>query len=298
LSIQQVNSNHIKGIALLLAAMASFSVLDTIAKRLTQSNPAIMVAWARYAFHLLLMVIFLWPKRGTGLIRSKRLSLQFGRGLLLGVSTITFFTSLSKLPLADAAGIAMVAPILVSVVAVWLLKETPPPGTWLALACSLVGVMLIIRPGGSDFTWYLLLPVASAICFAGYQLTTRVLANDAPVMTTLFLGAVSATLLLCLVVPFFWQWPSNPWDILGFVAMGAIGAFGHSLLIKAYSYAPASTLAPYIYMQIVLALLFGWMVFGHFPDQWAMLGMLIVTLSGLLLALASRYRSREFTEPL
>ncbi len=274
------------GIALMLAALSCFTLLDTLAKKLTQSNPVMMVVWARYFFHVLLMAVVLGPRMGLRLVRTQRPGLQALRGLILGLSSISFFTGLSLMPLAEAAAISMIAPILLSIIAVAWLKEKAPRGTWLALLFSLSGVLLIIRPGSEIFRWAMVLPLISACCFAGYQLTTRMLSSSDDGLSTLFLGAVSATAMLSLIVPFHWHWPADAWQVAGFVLMGAIGAFGHSLLIRAYRHATATRLAPFIYMQIVVALLLGWVVFGHFPDGLSLLGMTIVACSGLLLTLA------------
>ena len=274
------------GIWLLLAALCCFTTLDTLAKKLTETNPVMMVVWARYFFHVLLMALVLGPTWGMRLVRTKRPGMQLMRGLFLGASSIFFFSSLALMPLAEASSITMTAPIILSVMAVGLLKEKPPRGTWLALCVSMAGVLLIIRPGSSVFNWAMLLPLITAFCFAGYQLSTRLLAGSDDGMTTLFLGAAAATAVICLVVPFFWKWPTRSLDVAGFVAMGAIGAYGHSLLIKAYRHANATRLAPFLYMQMVVALLFGWLAFGHFPDAMALTGMAIVTCSGLLLTFA------------
>jgi drug/metabolite transporter (DMT)-like permease len=273
------------GILLMLTALSCFTVLDTIAKKLTQTNPVMMVVWARYFFHVVLMALVLGPTWGLSLIKTKRPKLQILRGMALCMSSIFFFTSLSMMPLAEAAAITMVAPILLSAMAVWWLKEKAPPGTWLALGLSMTGVLIIVRPGSEVFSWATFLPLMTAFCFASYQLTTRLLSSSDAGMTTLFLGALSATVVICAIVPFFWKWPERWIDVAGFVAMGAIGAFGHSLLIRAYRHASATRLAPFIYMQIVLSLFFGWLVFGNFPDSLALFGMAIVTTSGMLLTL-------------
>ncbi len=276
----------------MLMALSCFTVLDTIAKKLTQTNPVMMVVWARYFFHVLLMALVLGPSWGFRLVKTKRPKLQIVRGIALCMSSIFFFSSLAMMPLAEASAITMTAPILLSAMAVWLLKEKAPPGTWFALGLSMTGVLMIVRPGSEVFSWTTFLPLMTAICFACYQLTTRLLSSSDAGMTTLFLGGLSATAVICAIVPFFWKWPERWIDVLGFVAMGAIGSFGHSLLIRAYRHASATRLAPYIYMQIVLALTFGWAFFGSFPDGMALLGMTVVTLSGVLLALFRRRQAQ------
>ncbi|HRO59600.1 MAG TPA: DMT family transporter [Burkholderiaceae bacterium] len=279
---------HLRGILLLVAAVFSFSVLDSIGKHLARDYPVPMVVWARYFFHVAIMAVLLWPRMGRRLVQTKRPGLQFARGLGLGLSTVFFLTGLSLMPLAEASAITQIAPVLLAVLAVRFLGEKAPPGTWSALAVSFVGVLLIVRPGGQVIGWAALFPLGTAVCFVVYQLLTRKLSGVDDGLATLFIGALVATLIASLVVPWSWQWPYD-WNDAGlFVAMGAIGAFGHLLLIRAFERTPASVLAPYIYLQVVSALLLGWLVFGDFPDLWALAGMGLIALTGVAMALSRR----------
>ena len=281
---------QLRGILLLVAAVFSFSVLDSIGKHLAQDYPVPMVVWARYFFHVAIMAVLLWPRMGRRLVQTKRPGLQFARGLGLGLSTVFFLTGLSLMPLAEASAITQIAPVLLAVLAVRFLGEKAPPGTWSALAVSFVGVLLIVRPGGQVIGWAALFPLGTAVCFVVYQLLTRKLSGVDDGLATLFIGALVATVIASLVVPWSWQWPYDWRDAGLFIAMGAIGAFGHLLLIRAFERAPASVLAPYIYLQVVSALLLGWLVFGDFPDLWALAGMGLIALTGVAMALSRRRR--------
>lgn len=281
---------HLRGILLIIAAVSSFSILDSFAKHLTQSYPLPLVIWARYFFHVLIMVALLWPRMGTRLVRTKRPALQIARGVVLGASTLFFVSGISLMPLAEASAITLIAPVLLTLLAVRVLGEKAPPGTWWALGVSFVGVLLIVRPGGQVFTVAALLPLVTAFCFAGYQLMTRKLAGVDDGLTTLFIGALVAAVLATFVVPWFWEWPRSWFDAGLFVAMGGVGAFSHLLLVRAFERAPAALLAPFLYLQVVAALALGWLVFGNFPDLIALAGMGLIALTGV--TMVSR-RERE-----
>lgn len=276
------------GILLVVAAVSSFSVLDSFAKHLSQSYPLPLVIWARYFFHVVIMVALLWPRMGARLVATQRPGLQIARGVVLGMSTLFFVSGISLMPLAEASSITMVAPILLTLLARRFLREKAPPGTWWALAVSFAGVLLIVRPGGQVFGLPALFPLATAFCFAGYQLLTRKLAGVDDGLSTLFLGALVATALATLVVPWYWELPRNWIDAGLFLAMGAMGAFSHLLLVRGFERAPASLLAPFIYLQIVAALTLGWLVFGNFPDLVALAGMGLIALTGVTMALRGR----------
>jgi drug/metabolite transporter (DMT)-like permease len=278
----------LQGILLATAASASFAVLDAIVKYLVQTYPSPMVAWARYAFHVVVMAVLLTPRWGRRLVRTRRPALQVGRGMCLGLSSITFFAALAALPQAEATAIISIAPILVTVVSVRWLGERAPRGTWLALGVSFAGVLLIVRPGSDLFGLSALLPLAAALFATGYTLLTRRLAGQDDGIATLFIGGLVATVLLSGLVPLYWSTPYSVWHLALMVLAGAIGAGGHLLLVRAYERADATTLAPYTYMHAVAALITGWLVFDAFPDTVSLLGMVMIVTTGVAMAVLRR----------
>ena len=276
------------GILLAVAASASFAVLDAIVKYLTAFYPSPMVAWARYFFHVVVMLVILLPRWGWRLVATRHPGMQLARGLFLGLSSITFFAALARMPQAEATAIIAIHPLLVTVVAIHWLREVPPRGTWIALAVSLAGVLMIIRPGSDLFGPAALLPLMTVVFAAGYTLVTRRLAGQDDSMATLFIGGLVATGLLCLMLPAYWSPPQHWFHLVLFVAAGAVGAGGHLLLVRAYERASATTLAPYTYAHTVAALPVAFIVFGTFPDGWALVGMATIVATGVGMALARR----------
>jgi drug/metabolite transporter (DMT)-like permease len=291
--IPAAGTHPVRGIALLLCAVSCFAVMEAVVKTLAERNPVAMIVWARYFFNALLLLAFMAPAMGMALVRSRRPGLQWLRGAILAVSSAFFFSGLPFLPLAEAASLSAVAPILVAVFAVRLLGERAPAGTGWALAVSFAGVLLIVRPGGAIFSWAALLPLGSAVCYAAYQILTRRLSTIDDGRTTQFIGALAATLLLSLPLPFFWQMPQRPSDLALMVLTGALGGFGHLLLVRALRVAPASLLAPFTYAHIVIALGLGLLVFGVVPDAIAMVGIALIVVTGVVMAL----RQRRLIEP-
>jgi drug/metabolite transporter (DMT)-like permease len=273
---------------LAVCAAMSFAVLDTTSKYLSQTYPVPMVSWARYAFHVLLMAVFLLPSRGRMILRTRRPRLQVIRGVCLGLSSLIFFGALSLMPVAEASAIISIGPILVSVVAVYWLREQAPRGTWIALAVSFAGVLLIVRPGSALFTPAALLPVLAAVFSTGFTLATRKLAGIDEAVNTLFLGAIAALVLLSGLLPFYWKTPQTLWHMLLFVATGAIGAGGHYLLVLAYERANATTIAPFMYANIIAALAMGWLIFDTFPDAVALIGIGLIVSAGVGLTMLRR----------
>ena len=277
------------GIILMILAVSLFSVMDSGAKYLAERYPFILVTWARFFFNVIVMVITLGPVFRLRLIRTKRPRIQIIRGLALGMSSVFFVASLPHMLLADASAVTFVIPMLVTLGAVFAFGQRAPPGTWLALAMSFFGVLLVIQPGGSTFTWWALLPLATAVCAATYQLLTSRVAGIDSGTTSLFIGALVALALLTIPVIFVWEWPRNATDATLFVGIGITGALGHYLIIRSFEYAPAATLAPFAYLQIVAALALGIIVFGDFPGPLAIAGIGLIVTTGVVMALRQRF---------
>ncbi|WP_165675052.1 DMT family transporter [Metapseudomonas otitidis] len=278
----------LKGILLICVAIFLFSSHDAISKYLSAFYPIIMVVWVRYLVHTLLMAGYLLPQQGLRVLRAKRPGLQVARALcLIGVSLL-FTTGLRYIPLAEATSVIFLAPLLVTALSVPLLKERVTRGQWVAVLLGLGGVLLIVRPGGALFTPAVLLPVSAAVCFAFYQLLTRILSRYDSPATSNFITGLTNTLIMSTLVPFFWSLPTTPSHGLLMLALGACGMGGHMLLTQAFRYASPALLAPFSYGQIVFAGLLGYLLFDHAPDAIGVVGIAIIVGSGLFTAYAQR----------
>lgn len=278
----------LRGIGLMVLAVSTFTCLDTVSKYLAQHYPVPAIVWVRYVVHLALMVAVLAPRQGMELVRTTNLRLQVIRGIVLTASSLVFLTALSLMPLAEAASIAFMTPIIIAVLAGPVLGERVEARTWIALAGGFLGVLLIVRPGGGLFTWAALLPLASAFMMALYQMLTSKLAGRDAALTTLFYPALIGTALVPLVFPHQLALPREALHAGFFVLIGVLGGLGHFFLIHAHHYAPATILSPFMYAQLLTALFLGWLVFGQLPDALALAGMAAICSSGLLLILRHR----------
>jgi len=148
-----------------------------------------------------------------------------------------------------------------------------------AVVVGMIGALIIVRPGLDVVHWAAILPLIMAFVFALYQIATRILASTERPVSTLFYSALIGTIGTTLVGPFFWS-ETSLFDFLLMVLVGAIGGFSHYLLILAYRHAPASLLAPFIYVQIVTSTLVGYLFFGDVPDRYTIAGALLVAAAG------------------
>lgn len=273
-----------RGILLVMTAVIFFSVGDLLAKQLTREYPIPLIVWARFTFHLLFVIVALGPRHRLALFRTRYPGIQFLRGLMLLFGSIFFITALKYMPLAETTAIAYLAPILVTLMSVVFLKEKVDTGRWIAILCSFAGVLTIIRPGGSVFSWAVLLPIANALAFATYQILTRRIAGlESPYTSILYAGLVGSLLSLA-TLPEAWTLPKSPVHLLLFLGIGILGSAGHLILIKAYNHAPLSRLAPFSYSQLIWVAIIGYVVFDDFPDAWSLTGIAILLASGIYIA--------------
>ena len=282
-----------RGILMVMTAVAIFSVSDLLSKYLTRFYPIALIVWARFAFHLLLVIVVLTPRLGLALVRTARPGAQIVRGILLLFGSFFFVSALKYMPLAESTSIAYLAPLLVTLMSVVFLKEKVELARWIAILCGFIGVLIIIRPGSNVFSWAVLLPMGNAIVFASYQILTRRLAGLESPYTSIFYAGLIGTLLLTFTLPNYWVQPKNGLHAAVFIIFGALSGLGHLILIKAYEHAPASRLAPFSYSQLIWVAIIGFLAFGDFPDTWSLVGIAILLASGIYTASHQRKSDRR-----
>ena len=284
---QRETASTLAGILLMLAAMTVVPLMDGVAKHLSAAYPVVQVVWARYFFHLVILLpVVLW-RHGAYALVLRRPALQIARGGFLLGSTIFFFAAIALMPIADALALVFVAPLMVTALSPLVLKEQVGIRRWAAVSVGFVGVMVIVRPGFSTFHWGMVLALSAGATYALYSLATRKLSGSAPPLVTLAYTALLGALCMSAVVPFFWI-PPDPTGLAWMILLGLIAAGAHFLIIKAFEHAEASLLAPLGYGEIFMATVVGYFAFGDFPDPWTWLGITIVIGSGVYVSLRER----------
>jgi drug/metabolite transporter (DMT)-like permease len=281
-----VPNKNLRGIILFLTALFLFAVSDATAKYMTVLFAIPLLLFARYAILMFFLLAFAAPGMGREIVRTQRPWLMIVRALIQVASTLFMFLALRVLPLAEATALVFTSPLLVALLAGPLLGEKARIGNWLATLAGFVGVLLIVRPGSALAGVGAIYPLCAAFCFALYQILTRKLAASEPPLRQLFYIALVGTLTTACLLPFAWTgvMPTALQAVL-LLLLGFCGGAGHFLLIRAFHVTPASTLSPMLYIQMIIATLLGWIVFGQFPDLFTVAGMLVIGGSGLSLIL-------------
>ena len=293
--IEPMHHAHVpaKAILLVVSSVFCFTVLDTIMKFATQRYPLPVLIFARYAIQMIAMLIWLGPSMRFGLLHTQRLPLQIVRALVVLLSSVFFVTALKALPLADATALNYSTPMIVVLLARIFLGERLTPMRIAFVIAGAIGMLMIVQPGTSVFRGAAGYALVAAVFYAGYQILTRLLAGENP-RVLLFYPAIVGTVVMAVAAPGF-EWPqAMPWTHAALIIFGGLaGTLGHFLFILAFRHAPASSITPFTYMQLVWATLAGWIVNHHFPGPLTIAGMLVIAGSGLAVALVDRYRARQ-----
>jgi len=281
----------LRGIFFMCLAMALIACQEAMAKYLGQYLPMLQVIGARYFGHFLLMAVVLMPRHGSGVFRARRPLVQVGRSVLLLVDTCLFFFSLTMIGLAEATAIFFTVPLLVALLSVILLGEKPGLKRLLAVIVGFAGMLVIIRPGSGVIGYGALLAFGAAICVSVFNIITRRLADEDPIAVTMFYTALAGALVMLPIVPFVWASPEGWRQWAALLLIGIAGGAAHSCIIASHVFAPASTVAPFMYSQIFWAVGFGFLLFGALPDRYSVIGGLIVIGSGLYLLRQHRVKA-------
>ena len=281
-----------RGILFVVMMTACFACLDASAKWAGSQLPVIEIMWGRFVFNTAFVALFFGRRRPKRLLQTRRPLLQAIRAVFMIGATVTFWTALQYLPLAEATTIGFASPLLLTALSVPLLKERVGPYRWGAVVVGMIGVVIAMRPGTGAMHWAVVLPLGTALCHALYQIVTRRLAGVDPPGTTLFCTALGGLVITSALVPFVWR-ETSPVQWGWFAWLGLLGAVGHYWLIRAFESAPASVLAPFGYTTLVWAITLGWIFYGNLPDLWTLAGGAVIVASGLFILYRERVIARR-----
>lgn len=286
-------ANVLTGIACVVIAGLCFAILDSITKIVVLAIPILMALWVRYFVQALVTTMVLAPRHGARLWRTHAPGLQLLRGALLVVTTLLAYLSLRHVPVGEFTAIVMVTPLTVTVLSVLLFKERVTPLQWLFVLGGLVGTLVIVRPGGANFGWPMLLPVGVMGCNSAFQLLTARLARVDNAATTHFFSGWIGAVIVSLALPFAWSQVDSLLLWLLLLVMGILASTGHFLLAQAYQHAPSATLMPYLYCHVGFAVIAGWLIFSHVPDGWTLAGIGLIAVCGVGSAWVAAQKMRK-----
>lgn len=289
--------DRLQAIGLMLLTVLFFSFLDTAAKHLGTrvGLPVSEIVWARFLVQFALLAVLI-PAFGVMSLRrmvtTAKPAHQLVRSVLMVATTVCNFVALQYLRLDQTVTIIFLAPLVVAALAGPLLGEWIGWHRGVAILVGFTGILVVVRPGFHGIHWAILVAMAGMLAYALFMIQTRYLASYDPPLVTLFYSMFAGTFIGAPIALMDWMMPPDlvSWAILG--VLGILGGAGHYLLILAYNRAPASTVSPFLYAQLLSMVALGYVVFGDVPDLWTMVGSSIVIASGIYLVHRERIVNR------
>jgi drug/metabolite transporter (DMT)-like permease len=277
-----------KAIGLKLISALLFAAMSALVRELGDVAPVGQMVFFRSVFAILpVMVIYAIRGELSSALRTGRPVGQLGRGLLSVCGMFTNFSSLTRLPLADATAISFASPLITVALAAIVLKERVRIYRWSAVLIGFAGVIVMLIPhldmgayaraGGAIAAVGSAFAIVSAFCNAGTVIQTRRLTKTETTSSIVFYFSLVCAIAGALTLPFAWHSPTAR-ELTALIALGILGGLAHILLTNRY--AAASVVAPFDYSSMLWALLFGYW-FDEIPDTLVYFGAGTVAAAGL-----------------
>lgn len=272
----------------MVAGSACLTLNDALMKSLTPHYPIGELIFLRGLMALSLIVTVALLSGRSAQLRIRSWRLQSLRAGVMMVSSMLFITGLRYLPLAEAVAIGFTGPLFITAMAGPLLGEQVGWRRWTAVLVGFAGVLVMLRPGGANWSWAVLLPLGASLGAAVRDIITRrASASEHSLATLVFSTAMVSVAGLSSLLVVDWRLPEAR-DLA--VLAGAAGLLGcaHFLLIETFRLAEAAVVAPFKYSSLLWGLLLGFLVWGDWPDGWALSGAGLVAGSGLYIGWRER----------
>lgn len=271
--------NNSLGILMMALGFLTFSIVDASAKFLTTELHPIQIVWVRQ-LGFLVFVLTMLLVQGTGSLKSARPGLQILRGACAVSSATAFIVAVAYIPLADAVAISFVAPFFVTLMGAFWLGEKVGIRRWSAVIVGFIGALIIIRPGAAVLHPASFLVIAAAMLFSLRQILSRILGAVDGTKTTIAYSALAGSALISIPLPFVWSLPVDPtvWGLLVLIAV--LAGVAEFFIIRALELAEAVAVAPVHYTMMLWGTLWGYFVFGDFPDLFTWIGAGVIMSSG------------------
>lgn len=308
-------STVLTGILLALGGSLVLSVNDLSIKYLSGDYALHQVILTRAFIGLgflfaLIFFVRLRGGQGFGQLWTRRPKDHLIRVAFVMVSNVSYFLGLAAMPLADAVAVAFVSPLLITLLSVVVLGERVGPRRWAAVAVGMLGVVIMLRPGAGVIQPAALLVLLSAFCYASSHMMTRRMRETESAMTLSFyvqIGFVTVSstmglavgdghlaqdqgLLAFLFRPWIWP-PMVDWP--AFLGAGLAVAIGGLMVSQAYRTCEAGLIAPFEYIGMPMAILWGIVVFGTFPDATGWVGIALICGAGLYVLWRETVKKQE-----
>jgi drug/metabolite transporter (DMT)-like permease len=293
--------NTVHAILIKLLSVLLFAMMSVLVRWLGDKVPLGQVVFFRSAAAILpIALIYAWRGELMSAVRTDRPFGHIGRGMISVAGMFLNFAALARLPLADANALSFASPLITVALAWLILKEEVRIYRWTAVAIGFVGVLVMLWPyldighmtASVAASIGAVCALSAAFTNAGSVIQTRRLTASETTASIVFYFSFICMLFGAVTLPFAWHTPSLA-ELAALIGVGIIGGLSHIFLTESYRYASASTVAPFDYVAMLWAFLFGYAFFGEIPTAYVFVGSAIVAGSGLFVIWRERQRGIE-----
>ena len=283
-----------------IGASVCFSATDVTIKFLSDAYALHQIILLRSLVGIaLIFTLLLASSGGLKSLKTKRLARHIVRGSCVVMANMLFFLGLVAMPLADAVALFFISPSVITLFSIIFLKEHVGLHRWFAIGLGFLGVLIMVQPGSSQFMFASLLPIGAAFCYASLHTLTRTMRDTESAATMTFYIQIT----FVVVSTAMWMAvgdgsfndasspslnfllrPWGPWqydDTKLFILLGAGSALGGYLISQAYRHAESALAAPFEYVSLPLAMVFGIFIFDEWPSHLTLIGSSLILTSGL-----------------
>ena len=273
---------HIRAALLMLLSTLFFGLMAITIRYASHTLPTFEIAFFRNAFGMLALLPLLL-RGGGGLPRTKQLPKYLLRSSIGIGSMLCGFWAIGHLPLSQAISLSYSTPLFVTIAAVFWLGEHVRKRRWAAVIVGFIGVLVVVRPGTSGFSFGSLVAVSAAVFSAVVAIQIKQLSRVDPADTIVFYTYAFWVPLSLLPALFVWQWP-QPGAWLWLVLTGLCGTGGQLLWTRALRLGDVSALTPISFMQLPVVSVAGYLLFGETIDRWTVIGAAIILAANAYIA--------------
>ncbi|MCG6885279.1 MAG: DMT family transporter [Silicimonas sp.] len=285
-----------------LFATVAFTMVDVIVKFLSSDYSHYQVTFLRTLVGVIVLLAVIVPLSGGSYdFRTRRLGWHMTRGVCVVFANLCFFLALAAMPLAEAVAVFFVSPFLIALFSILFLGETVGPRRWAAIAVGMLGVLVVLRPGTAAFQPAALLPILAAAGYGMLHILTRRIGDTESAAVLTFYSMICMLAVAGLAGLLFgagqfdvfdhpsmaylfraWVWPAA-FDMALMIGLGVAIAVAGFAISEAYRRSEPAFIAPFEYVALPLSVLWGILVFGEWPDGWALAGIALILASGMVL---------------
>ncbi len=286
-----VQSNQRRGLLLALAGFALLSIGDAVAKSMAGDWPGTAIGTLRYIAGAFGLFVILWLREGRKGFYVPNPWIHIGRGAAVAIASACFFVGLHYMPFAEATVITFTAPVITAILSAIFLHEAAPKAAWVATASAFAGVIIVVQPNILHLGVFAFLPLMSAVLMASLMILNRKAAGSAGLILMQFLMSIAAVpFLLGITVAGHYSGNAalsvtmpTPIVIAKCLFMAVSATTAHALIYAATERASAAVIAPMTYVQLIAAVVIGWITFGDVPTLATYSGAALIVGGGFYL---------------